>query len=917
MLLGAALACSISAGDALARQVAPDSGVGAPLHVMSFNIRYGTAEDGPDSWPNRRDHVISFLRRRQPDLVGLQEALRSQLNEIGAALTQYGRIGAGRDDGREAGEHAAILYRADRFDVIDSGTFWFSDTPEVPGSRSWGNQVTRIATWAHLRDRRSGLRFFMYNVHLDHESQFSREQSVRLLLRRIAARRPRDPVIVTGDFNAGESNPALIAMRERLVDTFRAARPGDTVTGTFNSFRGDSTGERIDYIFADSALVVRDAAIVRERPTGRDLSDHFPVAAVLAWRLDPGRITPVPRLPVTEAVEGGLISGIVVTTTRFERRVEDQAVRVEVVEPEEVDEKIAMTPGDVAMLLNETPGLQVQLTAPSLGAAALRIRGLAGRYTQILSDGLPLYGPAGSLGVLQIPPVDLLQVEIVKGAASALYGGQALGGLVNFVSRRPVPAREVLANATTLGGQDLVGFDGGPLGAGWGRTLLVGAHRLSRGDRDGDGWTDVAGYERLVLRPRLFYDDGRGETAFLTAGLTLEDRTGGSLPGHVTAEGTHFVEGLNTRRFDVGASLRTLLGSAALSGRAAAMLQDRRRAFGDTLDTDRRTSAYFEVTLSRPGSFTSWLVGAAIQSDRFRSDSTPAFDYTHTVPALFAQLDLTGRRLSASLSARLDAHNRFGTFGSPRLSVRWALGCDWSVRATAGAGFFAPTIQMEQIEASTLRRVSPRFTLVAELARSGSLDLAGRVGPVELDASIFTALVEDPVETRPCGAGGATLATLCLVNAASRINTTGVETLGRLRSGAVSALASVSWVRARQYGAQLPLTPEWSAGIAGFLDLGATRLGVELYHAGRQLLDDNPYRAASPGYAIWGALVQHRIGRARLFLNLENLGDVRMTRHNPAVREVRDPTTGAWAVGAWAPPEGRVINGGVRIALQN
>ena len=180
-----------------------------PIAVMSFNIRYGTANDGENHWTNRRDMLFALLRTENPDLIGLQEALRFQIDEILAAVPGYAVVGVGRDDGKAAGEMSAILFRTARFHVAASGTFWFSDTPEIPGSKSWGNRITRIASWARFVDR-DGSAFIHYNLHLDHESQPSREKSTTLLLQRITARPvASEPVIVTGDFNAGESNPAL------------------------------------------------------------------------------------------------------------------------------------------------------------------------------------------------------------------------------------------------------------------------------------------------------------------------------------------------------------------------------------------------------------------------------------------------------------------------------------------------------------------------------------------------------------------------------------------------------------------------------------------------------------------------------------------------------------------------------------
>ena len=164
-----------------------------------------------------------------------------------------------------------------------------------------------------------------------------------------------------------------------------------------------------------------------------------------------------------------------------------------------------MTPGDIAMLLNETSGLRVQITSPSLGAANVRVQGLRGRYTQLLSDGLPLYGgQTGSIGLLQIPPLDLGQVEIIKGVASALYGSSALGGVINLVSRRPMQReRQWLVNRTTRGGTDNAFWIAEPPKNRWGYTLLGGAHFQVKNDIDGDRWTDLPGYKRGVLRPRI------------------------------------------------------------------------------------------------------------------------------------------------------------------------------------------------------------------------------------------------------------------------------------------------------------------------------------------------------------------------------------------------------------------------------
>ncbi|MHA7813130.1 MAG: endonuclease/exonuclease/phosphatase family protein [Phycisphaerales bacterium] len=255
---------------------------GEPLTIMSFNIRYGTANDGENSWPNRDHLVMRVFEDRQASIVGVQEALAFQLNEITEAHPHYGVIGVGRDDGKIRGEYAAILYDTRAFAVDAAGTFWLSDTPEVVASTSWGNSIARICTWARLIDHDSGAAVYVYNAHYDHRSQESREKSSQLILDRIASRTHDDPVVLMGDFNAGESNPAIASLIDSgLTHTYREIHPEETAVGTFNAFRGDSDGEMIDHIFVSPGMKVLDADIDRTNDNGRYPSDHDPVWATI------------------------------------------------------------------------------------------------------------------------------------------------------------------------------------------------------------------------------------------------------------------------------------------------------------------------------------------------------------------------------------------------------------------------------------------------------------------------------------------------------------------------------------------------------------------------------------------------------------------------------------------------------------
>ncbi|MBK7403221.1 MAG: endonuclease/exonuclease/phosphatase family protein [Phycisphaerales bacterium] len=295
-LCAAACCSTVEAGSVRAEQ--PE---GLELKLVTFNVRYGTAADGEDAWPHRADMATGLVGRLDGDVIGLQEALRFQLDAFEAAMPGYAEVGVGRDDGATKGEYAALLVRTSRFAIDASGTFWLSDTPEAVASRSWGNGITRVCTWARLVEKKTGDAVYVFNVHLDHQSQPSRERAAELIAARIGAREhTENPVVLMGDFNAGEANPALQYLRgerERasesqawpeytppqspaLTDTFRAIHPDATEVGTFNGFKAGATnGEKIDHILVSPGAHVLDAGIDRSETDGRYPSDHFAVWA--------------------------------------------------------------------------------------------------------------------------------------------------------------------------------------------------------------------------------------------------------------------------------------------------------------------------------------------------------------------------------------------------------------------------------------------------------------------------------------------------------------------------------------------------------------------------------------------------------------------------------------------------------------
>jgi outer membrane receptor for ferrienterochelin and colicins len=610
------------------------------------------------------------------------------------------------------------------------------------------------------------------------------------------------------------------------------------------------------------------------------------------------------------------LEAVVVSATRSEQRIEDAPVRVEVLSREEVEEKMMMTPGDVSMMLNETSGLRVQVTSPSLGGANVRVQGLRGRYTQILSDGLPLYGgQSGSLGLLQIPPMDLGQVEVIKGAASALYGASALGGVVNLVSRRPADDRELLLNATTLGGADAVFWSSGDVGGGWGYTFLGGAHGQRRADVDDDAWADLPRYTRGVVRPRLFWDGGEGRSLFVTVGGTAEDRAGGgTLP-----LGPRFAEELRTRRADAGLMGRWLTaGGTLLHLRASGMTQRHDHTFGDVRERDRHGTGFAEASAARTTGAHTVVAGAALQRETYRARDVEGFDYTFTIPSVFAQDDWrVAEWLAVTGSGRVDWHSEHGTFFSPRVSAlfRPAEGC--SLRASAGGGYYAPTPFTEETEAIGLTSLRPLRGLDAERARGASLDVGRALGAWELNAGVFGSRIDDALRLVP---GDAT-SPVALINVEGETRTWGTEALVRYHAEPWHVTATHTWTHAWEPALDgdlrtrrdVPLTPRHQAGIVGMWEAeDAGRVGVELYYTGRQSLDDNPYRRESRPYVVIGLLAERRIGRARVFVNAENVTDARQTRWDPLVLPARSPEL-RWTTDAWAPLEGRVVNAGVRL----
>jgi iron complex outermembrane receptor protein len=396
----------------------------------------------------------------------------------------------------------------------------------------------------------------------------------------------------------------------------------------------------------------------------------------------------------------------------------------------------------------------------------------------------------------------------------------------------------------------------------------------------------------------VYFDNGRGRTLLATAGIIAEDRSGGTLPGRTAPDGAPFREALASQRVDAGFTARWLTPRGIIAAaRGSAMRHRQNRQFGGAREHGAHGTWFGEASVQGAHGIQTWVAGAAFQQDLYRPRELTAFAYTFSTPSLFTQDEIAFTpRLLVALSARADFHSQYGTLATPRVSVLARPRDGWTIRASAGTGAFAPTPFTEETEETGLTRVQPLQDIRAERARGGSFDVTRAAGPLEITGTLFASRVDHPVQVTMADADQVRLA-----NADGPTRSWGTELLARYRAGALTALVTHAWTRSTERdpdGARrrdVPLTPSHAASLNVMWEVeGRGRLGIETYYV--------------------GALVERTVGRARLFLNSENLLDVRQTKEHPLVLPARAPD-GRWTVDAWAPLDGRVINGGVRVSF--
>lgn len=611
---------------------------------------------------------------------------------------------------------------------------------------------------------------------------------------------------------------------------------------------------------------------------------------------------------------------VVVTATRISRTIANIPTRVEVISGEELAEKGNMKPGDIRMLLNESTGIQTQQTSATSFNAGIRIQGLEGRYTQLLRDGYPLYsGFSGGLSILQIPPLDLQQVEVIKGAASTLYGGGAIAGLVNLVSKTPGPEREInfLANGTTAGGLDLSGFYSQRYGKA-GLTLFASRNSNKAFDPAGIGLTAIPEFERYTINPRLFLY-GKNTRADIGITYITEDRTGGSM-SYIKNGGSGFFEKNNTDRITTQVGITHRLGErSTLQFKNSYSRFDRVITIPAYIFDALQQSSFSELTWNSKGEKADWVIGANLTTEDLAEKgqtADPKRDYHYNTFGLFVQnaWSITDKFVVES-GLRGDYVNEYGFELLPRVSLMARVSPEITTRIGGGFGYKSPTIFTEEAERIQFRNLLPMDINASKNERSvgGNWDINYRTSFGNVGFSInhlffYTRL------NNPLVMAGAPGGKLQFQNSTGYLDTKGMETNIRLLYDDFKLFIGYTYTDAHTHYTSskewLPLTARHRVNNVLMYELeDKLKLGLEAYYFSPQRLSDG---TTGKSYWITGFMAEKLWEQFSVFINFENFTNTRQSKFdtiytgtidNPVFRDI------------YAPVEGFVANGGIKIRL--
>jgi iron complex outermembrane receptor protein/outer membrane receptor for ferrienterochelin and colicins len=613
----------------------------------------------------------------------------------------------------------------------------------------------------------------------------------------------------------------------------------------------------------------------------------------------------------------------ITSTTRISREIDDVPTRIEAINEEEVDEKSNMRPANVSMVLNESTGIKVQQTSATSNTQSVRIQGLDGRYTQILKDGFPAFGGfSGSLSILDILPLDLKQVEIIKGPSAIFYGGGAIAGVVNFISKEPEVQRKtsMIFNQTTARGTDFSIFDSQKFRR-FGYTFLGSVNYQKEYDVDDDDFTELPRTESFTVNPRMFvYFDDKTRLAVGNS-TSYQIREGGDVfvirdradDFHRYFENNHSVRNITTLQFD-----REFSGGRKLVAKQSIALFSREIEIPNYLFKGRQTNSFTDVSYFVPVDNHALVFGGSAVYDRFREDSISTSlikrNETRTTFGGWVQDNFAvTNKLSLEAGVRIDYLKDFGVFALPRVSMLYRLTDHLSSRFSMGLGYKAPSIFTEDAEMLLFRNVLPiTNSLEAERSRGGTLDVnyrnsIGEKISYSLNQMFFYTEIQKPLVLGE-GAGGL----LSFTNAREPIKSSGFETNVRFVYDLVKLFAGYTFTDAKaKYltGNQtLHLLPESRLNSALLVEReGQFKAGIEAYYTSSQFLSN---RSRTEPFWVMGIFGEKTYGKISLFINAENITDTRQSRfgtvvfpphQNPTFSEIFTHT------------EGRVFNGGIKV----
>ncbi|MFQ6613304.1 MAG: TonB-dependent receptor domain-containing protein [Fidelibacterota bacterium] len=616
---------------------------------------------------------------------------------------------------------------------------------------------------------------------------------------------------------------------------------------------------------------------------------------------------------------------VFVTTTRTNGIVDDIAVHVEVLGSEEVNEEIAIRPGNISKLLGETSGILVQQTSVTSGNTSFRIQGLPGKYTQLLKDGYPLYnGFSSGLSLLQIPPLDLLQVEVIKNSVSSLYGGDAIAGIINLISRKPRDRTQwsAIVNQTSQQGRDLSTYYSGRINR-LGFTVLASRSTQDAYDGDRDGFTEEPRSKTITFAPKLFYDLGVASHLELGVTGTSDDRAGGDLIAvRKGADSVHtYLETNHSSRITTRLKLeRELPGEGTLTFKSSLNRFRRRISINPNSFSGDQISSFNELSGLFSLSKHQIVAGLNYLTDQFTggvSDNDGKFpgDYRYATVGIFGQDDWTLRpRFTLQTGLRLDHHNRYGTFFLPRLSAMFTPNIFIKSRLSLGSGYKIPTIITDESESRVYRNIRPvTQTRQAETSSGVSWDITYKIVRGDMLFSInqafFITQIQHPWIPNPDSLNAGII---LFQNAADPLVSKGFDTNVKFVLDEFDVFLDYSYDRVRkQYDPEQPdfaLTPRQKLNLTVTYEKeGNWRIGMEAFYTGKQRLDSGK---ETPDFWTLGLMSEKKFSHFSVIGNIENLLDVKQSRFGPLVDSSITPPIYA---PLYAPLEGRVVNVAIKL----